>query len=92
VLALILSILLAALGIAAFPCWPYSARWGYGPSIAAGGLLVLVAALTVGGRPSTEESRASRASAPTASALVEIATASPTGAVGPHGRSKHGHP
>jgi hypothetical protein len=47
-----LAIMLAAAGIAAFPCWRHSAGWGYGPSAVAGGLLVLVAAVTVGDRMS----------------------------------------
>jgi hypothetical protein len=47
-----LAVVLAAAGIAAFPCWRYSASWGYGPSAVAGGLLVLVAAVTVGDRMS----------------------------------------
>jgi len=45
-----LAVLLAAAGIVAFPCWRHSANWGYGPSTVAGGLLVLVAAVTVGDR------------------------------------------
>ena len=45
-----LAVLLAAAGIVAFPCWRHSAGWGYGPSAVAGGLLVLVAAVTVGDR------------------------------------------
>jgi hypothetical protein len=45
-----LAVLLAAAGIAAFPCWRHSAGWGYGPSAVAGGLLVLIAAVTVGDR------------------------------------------
>lgn len=49
-LGLSLAVVLAAAGIAAFPCWRHSARWGYGPSAIAGGLLVLVAAVTVGDR------------------------------------------
>lgn len=49
-LGLSLAVLLAAAGVAAFPCWRHSAGWGYGPSAVAGGLLVLVAAVTVGDR------------------------------------------
>jgi len=49
-LGLSLAVLLAAAGIAAFPCWRYSVGWGYGPSTVAGGLLFLVAALTIGDR------------------------------------------
>lgn len=86
-LTLTLSILLAAFGIAVFPCWPYSARWGFGPSVVAGGLLMLVAAFTISGKPSTEDARASRVPAPTPSSLVEIATASPAGSA-----ADYGHP
>jgi hypothetical protein len=42
--------MLAVVSVAAFPCWPYSERWGYRPSIAAGVLLVFVALLAAGGR------------------------------------------
>lgn len=49
-LGLSLAVLLAAAGIIVFPCWRHSAGWGYGPSAIAGGLLVLVAAVTVGDR------------------------------------------
>lgn len=56
-IALTLSILLAALGIAVFPCWPHSARWGYAPSLMVGGLLILVAAMTIGSRPLSDGSR-----------------------------------
>lgn len=45
-----LAVLLAAAGIAAFPCWRHSVGWGYGPSTVAGGLLFLVAAMTIGDR------------------------------------------
>lgn len=49
-LGLSLAVLLAAMGIAAFPCWRHSAGWGFGPSTVAGGLLFLVAAFTIGDR------------------------------------------
>ena len=49
-LGLSLAVLLAAAGIVAFPCWRHSARWGFGPSTVAGGLLFLVAAFTIGDR------------------------------------------
>ena len=49
-LGLSLAVLLAAAGIAIFPCWRHSAHWGYGPSTVAGGLLFLVAAFTIGER------------------------------------------
>ena len=43
VLILGTALLLTAAGIAAFPCWPHSRRFGYGPSAAAAVLLILVA-------------------------------------------------
>ena len=45
-----LSLILAVLGVAVFPCWRYSARWGHGPSAAIGVLLFFVALLAAGGR------------------------------------------
>jgi len=47
VLILGLALLVAVVGIAAFPCWPHSRKLGYGPSIAAGSLLVAAALLAV---------------------------------------------
>jgi hypothetical protein len=47
VLILGLALLIAVVGIVAFPCWPHSRRLGYGPSIAAGSLLVAAAVLAV---------------------------------------------
>ena len=41
------ALLLTIVAIASFPCWPYSRRFGYGPSTSAGVLLVLVALLAV---------------------------------------------
>ena len=41
------ALLLALVAIASFPCWPYSRRFGYGPSTSAGVLLVFVALLAV---------------------------------------------
>ncbi len=49
--ALGLAVTLAAAGIASFPCWSYSARWGYGPSVAAAILLVSVGLVAAGGKP-----------------------------------------
>ena len=46
-LGLSLALLLVAAGVAVFPCWRYSADWGYGPSAVAGGLLMLIAAVTL---------------------------------------------
>jgi hypothetical protein len=37
-----LAVLLALTSIAAFPCWRYSADWGYLPSAISGSLLLIV--------------------------------------------------
>jgi hypothetical protein len=42
-----LALLVAVAGVAVFPCWPHSRKLGYGPSIAAGSLLVAAALLAV---------------------------------------------
>ena len=47
---LALAIVLAVTGVLAFPCWPYSRRWSYLPSAAAGALLLGVALIAIGGR------------------------------------------
>jgi hypothetical protein len=41
------ALLLVLIAIASFPCWPYSRRFGYGPSTSAGVLLVVVALMAV---------------------------------------------
>ncbi len=73
-MGLTLSVLLAVLGIAAFPCWRHSARWGYAPSMVIGFLLILVAAVTVGGKPLTDDSRLARLATPNGG-VPEIAVA-----------------
>jgi hypothetical protein len=47
VLILGLALLATVVGIAAFPCWPHSRSLGYGPSIAAGSLLIVAALLAM---------------------------------------------
>jgi len=42
-----LAVLLALTSIAAFPCWRYSADWGYLPSAVAGTLLLAVTLVAV---------------------------------------------
>lgn len=64
-LGLSLAVLLAATGIAAFPCWRHSSAWGYGPSIVAGGLLFMVAALTIGDHATPHAQSATPERAPT---------------------------
>jgi len=45
-----LAVLLAITSVAAFPCWPYSADWGYLPSASAAFLLLAVTLLSVSGK------------------------------------------
>ena len=78
-IALTLSILLAALGIAVFPCWPHSFRWGYAPSLMVGGLLILVAAMTIGSRPLSDGSRSPLTRS--AQQIVEVSVAPPKGPI-----------
>lgn len=63
-------LLLAALGVAVFPCWRYSASWSHGPSIAVGGLLIFMAALAVSGKTSL---RADAGFATSAAAELSVA-------------------
>lgn len=49
-LGTILLIILILLLIGAFPTWPYSAGWGYGPSGLLGLLLVVLLILILMGR------------------------------------------
>ena len=45
------ALLLTAVAIGAFPCWPYSRRFGFGPSAAAALLLILAAVVAVSHKP-----------------------------------------
>jgi hypothetical protein len=49
-MGLILLIILILLLVGAFPRWPYSAGWGYGPSGLLGVLLIVVIVLLLLGR------------------------------------------
>ena len=49
-LVLGVAIVLAILSIATFPCWGYSARWGFTLSTLAGTLLLCVAVVVVGSK------------------------------------------
>lgn len=49
-MATILIIILILLLIGAFPAWPYSAGWGYGPSGILGTILVILLILLLLGR------------------------------------------
>lgn len=49
-ISLILLIILILLLVGAFPAWPYSAGWGYGPSGFLGLLLVVLLILMLVGR------------------------------------------
>ncbi len=53
-----LAVLLAAAGVAAFPCWRYSAEWGYWPSASVGVLLLSVAVFAAGRAPVLSDGRA----------------------------------
>ena len=63
----LVSILLAIVSVAAFPCWSYSARWGHVPSTIAGALLLCVALVAVGGKSVPKA----------ADPAIEVASASP---------------
>ncbi len=68
-----LALLLAVAGVAAFPCWRYSAKWNYWPSASAGVLLLIVAIVAAAGSPGAPDNRASAPSRPgltTAAAVV----------------------
>jgi hypothetical protein len=49
-LGTILLIILILLLVGAFPAWPYSANWGYGPSGLFGVLVVVLVVLLLMGR------------------------------------------
>jgi hypothetical protein len=70
-----LAVLLTAVGIAAFPCWRHSTGWGYGPSTVAGGLLFLVAAMTIGDRAVPHSQSATPERAPSSRAQSAVAQA-----------------
>ncbi len=59
-LGLSLALLLAFGAIVAFPCWRHSAAWGYGPATVAGGLLVLLATMTVAFPSSSQQTAPTR--------------------------------
>jgi len=59
-LGLSFALLLATGAILAFPCWRHSARWGYGPTTLAGGLLILVATMTVAFPSSSQQTAPTR--------------------------------
>jgi len=56
----LIALFLSIVGIAVFPCWPYSARWSYWPSAIAGLLLVVVSVLSIGGKANTSDALAAR--------------------------------
>jgi hypothetical protein len=49
-MSLILIVLLVLLLVGAFPTWPHSAGWGYGPSGALGLVLIVLLILVLTGR------------------------------------------
>jgi hypothetical protein len=66
-----LALLLAAAGVAASPCWRYSAEWGYWPSASVGVLLLFVAVFAASGAPVLSDGRkaTSRAAMTTTGAI-----------------------
>ena len=71
-----LAVLLAFVSVAAFPCWRYSADWGYLPSAVSGALLLAVTLVAVTDRAPDRLARHGVA-APTA---VRVAAAPTTDA------------
>lgn len=49
-LGTVLLILLILLLVGAFPAWPYSSGWGYGPSGILGTILIIILILVLLGR------------------------------------------
>jgi hypothetical protein len=49
-LGTVLLIILILLLVGAFPAWPYSAGWGYGPSGILGTILIIIIILLLLGR------------------------------------------
>lgn len=49
-LSLILIVVVVALLLGAIPTWPYSRRWGYGPSGLLGVILIVLVVLALTGR------------------------------------------
>jgi len=49
-LSTVLIIILILLLLGAFPAWPYSASWGYGPSGLVGLILIIILILALLGR------------------------------------------
>ena len=62
-IVLIITVLLAATGIAVMPCWRYSAGWGYGPGACVGLLLVGIGISAVLGRVSASDALGERLAA-----------------------------
>ena len=60
-LSTILIIILILILVGAFPSWPYSRGWGYGPSGVVGLILVILLILLLLGKSSAEIARARHA-------------------------------
>jgi hypothetical protein len=58
-----IALILSLVGIAVFPCWPYSQRWSYWPSAIACLLLVVVSILSIGGKASISDALTARIAA-----------------------------
>ena len=80
-----LTLLLTVIGVAVMPCWRYSARWGYGPGIGAGILLVCMGIFTAGTRALPSDALAERfAARPRAEIKVKASSVAPASL--PHAR------
>ncbi len=69
-IVLIITVLLAATGIAVMPCWRYSAGWGYGPGVCVGLLLVGIGISAVLGRVSASDALGERLAASARPVLI----------------------
>jgi hypothetical protein len=73
-----IAIVLSIVGVAVFPGWRYSARWGYVPSAIAGLLLIAVAVASLGGKSNTADALAMRIGAGPQIAQAQAALAPAT--------------
>jgi hypothetical protein len=64
------ALLLSLFGIAVFPCWRYSARWGYAPAIAVGAMLFFVSLVSLGSKAITSEALSARHTVAAATSLL----------------------
>jgi hypothetical protein len=72
---LAITVLLAATGAAVMPCWRHSARWGYGPGVCVGLLLVGIGVFAITGRVGPSDVRGERLATPAKPSLMIEASA-----------------